>query len=106
MLGLVLRTALPVTGMPAQTLARLAVLPVAFLAYDLFCLRTGRADIPIALAPIAGLNAMYCMLSIACMVVSAAELTAVGWAYFGGEIAIVATLSAVQAARSFRGVQQ
>lgn len=100
MLGFVLRTALPITGMPTDTLALLAILPAVFLAYDLGCLRTARADSPGALMPIAAMNISYCILSVACMVAGANQMTPVGWVYFVGEVVIVATLSATQAVRS------
>lgn len=89
-------------GMPRDTVLLLAALPVGFLLYDLACLGTGRADRPAALLPIAALNAGYCAFSVGMMVRHAGALTPLGWAWFGGEVAIVITLAAIQA-RAARG---
>jgi hypothetical protein len=102
MLGVVLRSVLPLTGMPTDALAVLAALPAAFLAYDVFCLASARADAPRALKPIAAMNAGYCLVSGAYLADHAEQLTAIGWVYFVLEIAIVATLAVVQLTRSSR----
>jgi len=101
-LGVVLRAVVPLTGMSPDALAVLAALPAAFLAYDLFCLATARADAPRALKPIAAMNAGYCVVRGAYLADHAQQLTAIGWVYFVVEIAVVATLAAVQLTRSSR----
>lgn len=89
-----------VVGMPRDVLAMLAALPLVFVLYDLICLRTDRADRPASLRPIAAANLGYCALSATMLGIHARSLTALGWAYFVGEVAIVTGLAIVQLRRA------
>lgn len=100
MLGVVLRTLAPVTGLPADALTMLATLPVICIGYDLACLVTRRADQPSALWTIALMNALYSLVSAAVLIVYAGQVTPAGWIYFVAEIVIVLVLATVQSWRA------
>ena len=95
-LGAVLRSLMPVTGLPTEALTLLAILPTVCISYDLACLLTRRADAAPALWPIALMNITYVCVTMALLRMHAAQVTVTGWCYFSAELLIVLALAAVQ----------
>ncbi len=96
LLGVVLPRFEPLFGMPQAALHVLAALPLLFACYSLACLVTRRAHKARLLRPLAILNAGYCVVSVVYVVMHASALRPLGWLYFGGELAIVLALAALE----------
>lgn len=96
LLGVVLVRFSSVFGMPINTLYLLAALPVGFAVYDFAVLGLRLRPLSPWLRGIALANWGYCVLSIILLFQHAADLASWGWAYFVGELIIVASLAGLE----------
>ncbi len=96
MLGGVLPIFSESLGLPVPVLYFLAAFPVAFLLYNAQTLLRPSASLRVGLRVIAVANASYVVVSIGALLMHLDQLRLLGWAYFPGEIAIVATLAVVE----------
>ena len=83
-------------GMSLEALGWLSLPPAVFAAYSLGSYLLSGDRWRGFLVGIAVANLGYCCLTVGCLVVEAGNLTALGWAYFIGEILLVAGLAAVE----------
>ncbi len=90
--GLILPVLQAWIGLPTLTLRLLGGFAMVLAAYSLSRHFTGRTT-PTALRRIASANLAYCALTAAIVAWHARDVTAWGFAYFGGEIVIIAALS-------------
>jgi hypothetical protein len=92
LLGVVLVRFEPWFGMPRAVLWSLATIALGFASWSWVHAFRRRSDPRRALRVIAVANLLYCGLSAALVLVFLARLTALGVAWFVGEIVVVATL--------------
>ncbi len=90
--GLILPMLQTWIGLPIVTLRLLGGFAVVLAVYSLSRHFTGRTT-PTALRRVAYANLAYCALTAAIVSWHARDVTAWGFVYFGGEIAIIAALS-------------
>ena len=91
-------------GIPSSVLYILATFPVFFAAYDFYCyarknnLPTKQASQTTAarLRRIAGLNILYCVLSLGLALAHRDMITFFGWAYILAEIFVVIALACIE----------
>jgi len=95
-LGLVLPSFAVELGTTRPALYVLAALPVVFALYDLACVLLRAPRWRAALRVIAAANAAYAPISIAVLIGDGVGLSALGYAYFAGEITIVLALALLQ----------
>ena len=79
-------------GLPPNTVTMLAAIATGFAVYSLSSYALGGKHWRALLLGICFANALYCCLTIGLMVWHRGQLTAIGWTYFSGEIAIIALL--------------
>lgn len=92
MLGLVLVRLEWFFGIPSTTLYFLAVIPLLFVIYDLYCYhRVGKKSSQY-LRGIAIMNLMYCLLSLGFAFYHSGVITIWGWIYIINEIMIIIAL--------------
>lgn len=80
-------------GMPSRAVNILAAIAVGFAIYSITCYLTRPANWRLFLQVIAIGNLSYCVLTLVLLFVYRLEVTALGRAYFIGEITIVAALA-------------
>lgn len=91
--GVVLVLVQEYVGIPLGALYILAAVPLLFVAVDAYCYFTYRGRPARRLRTIAGLNLLYCLLSVALMLRHHRVLLPPGYLYLTGEILIVAGLA-------------
>ncbi|WP_116107504.1 hypothetical protein [Lewinella sp. IMCC34191] len=91
--GVVLITLQKYVGIPQQALYLLAAPPLLFVVFDTYCYLTYRGRPAGRLRTIAGLNLLYCLLSLALMVRHHDVLQLPGYGYLTVEIFVVANLA-------------
>jgi len=96
LLGVVLVMYEDIFGIPASTLYVLAILPLFFMAYDIFAFRAEAWRQPKLLRGIAAINSSYCILSLGFAIFHFESVTIFGWAYVVAEILIVLFLAGIQ----------
>jgi hypothetical protein len=102
-LGVGLPAIQPLIGMPREVLSLLAAIPVGYAVYSLGCAARLPAKWPNWLRGIALLNAGYAGFSVAMLAVHAAQIQPLGWAYFVGEILLLAGLAPLEWRIAARG---
>lgn len=80
-------------GIPPTSLYLLALFPVLFAIYDLFCLKIRTKKFSQYLKGIAIMNILYCFLSIGFALYHSKEITTLGWLYFVIEILLVTIIA-------------
>lgn len=93
LLGIILTRFESIFGMPRQTLYILAFIPCLFAVYDFSCYWLNPENWAPFLKAIGIANLLYCCISIGFVLHHYQQLTALGWAYFILELAIVALLA-------------
>ncbi len=93
LLGLVLANFESTFGMPQATVYMLAIIPIPFFFYSLFCFLLYPENWRPYLRLIAIANILYCLLTLSLMFIKHSELTFLGFGYFIGEIIIVVSLA-------------
>ncbi|MFN8396226.1 MAG: hypothetical protein U0176_16465 [Bacteroidia bacterium] len=83
-------------GMPMDALEWLSLPPAVFAAYSLGCFLLSGDRWRGLLIGVAVANLGYCCLSVGFLAMESGNLTALGWAYFVGEILIVAGLAILE----------
>lgn len=83
-------------GIPIQTLYILAVLPIFFAVYDLYCIVNIDKHLATCLKGIAFLNTAYCVLSIGFAIHHNEVITLLGWIYIIVEIIIVLSIAFIE----------
>ncbi len=96
LLGIVLVELESIFGIPRLTLYFLAVLPILFSVYDIFCYRVKSNNISPLLKAIAVMNIAYCILSIGLATYHFRKITFFGWSYLLIEVFIVITLATIE----------
>ena len=93
LLGVVLPKFEDVFGIPSSVLYILAVIPIFFALYDLYCYLKRDNKSGIYLRIIAILNLLYCCVSLGLIIACAKTITTIGWCYIIIEIVIVGLLA-------------
>lgn len=96
MLGFVLVKLEAIFRIPTPTLYVLAVIPVLYVAYDLFCYLTTNHKRPQFLKGIAILNVLYCVLSIGFAIYHSSVISVWAWMYIVIEIVIILVLVSIE----------
>ena len=96
MLGIMLVQYEVLFGMPSSALYILATIPLFFAAYDCYFYRKKNRNIGLDLKRIAGLNVVYCCVSIGCSLYHSKSIKSLGWAYLFFEITIVLVLAMIE----------
>jgi len=96
LLGVVLVTFEEIFGIPPSVLSYLAIIPIFFLVYDVYCYRSEHLKTGLFLKGIAILNLIYCCFSIGLVSYHFNTITYFGWAYVVLEIIIVIFLAKVE----------
>ena len=96
MLGFVLVELEGILGIPANTLYILALFPVVFLIYDIYCYKTKSISVSPYLKCIAIANLLYCILSIGFTFYHYNVVTISGWAYIILEVFILVILAIIE----------
>ena len=79
-------------GMPSDIVSLLAFIALGFAAYSMVCFLSIPRQWKRFLALIATANSLYCVATLTLCILHRDAVTALGWAYFLGEIAIVMAL--------------
>ncbi len=79
-------------GLPAAHIKALAIGAVCLAGYDLLARAVFTTERKWTLSVIALLNTSYCVITSGVLIANYSKITLVGWAYFIGEMAIVAVL--------------
>lgn len=95
LLGVVLVKFEEIFGIPSSVLYFLAIIPVFFVIYDVYCYQK-YLKIGLLLKGIAILNLIYCLTSIALIIYHFSTITILGWIYILFEIVIVLTLATIE----------
>lgn len=93
LLALLLAPFEPLFGIPSGVVYVLAVVAVGLAVYSLTCFLIRPSNWPTFLQIIAVANLSYCVLTLILLFVYRFEVTALGVAYFVGEIVIVAGMT-------------
>lgn len=96
LLGVVLIRFEQVFGIPSKTLYFLAIIPIFFAIYDLYCYRKKHQKVGLLLKGIAILNLIYCLISVALINHHLNTITIFGCIYFLIEIIIVLILMSIE----------
>lgn len=88
-LGVILPAGQSYFGIPLEVLRVLAIFPVGFALFDTSCYFASPKNDARNLRIIAGLNLVYCALSLWLAAYHWERLTYLGWLYMAGEVAIV-----------------
>jgi len=104
LLGLVLVQFEEFFGIPRPTLYVLALFPILFALYDLYCFFKEPQSINVFLKGIAIMNLLYCILSLGLAIFHHQTLTLFGWIYILLEVLIVIALANLEyrVARRFK----
>lgn len=89
LLYIVLRNFNEYIGMPERILTYLSVIAICFCIYSTVCFFVIKANWTPFIKIISIANLLYCVLTISLVIFYAPQLTAIGLAYFLGEIAII-----------------
>jgi len=89
LLGVVLVNYETFFGIPKETLYFLAIFPILFALYDLYCYFFINKKLKLFITIIAMANLLYCLLSIGFLFKHHTTLTGYGWFYFILEIIVV-----------------
>lgn len=95
LLGVVLVKLEYVFGIPSKSLYFLAVIPIFFAAYDIYCYRKDH-KLAFFLKGIAIVNVVYCVISFGLAIYHIDTITLFGWFYVLIEILIIIALSIVE----------
>lgn len=98
LLGVVLVNFESTIGVPSSTLYLLAVLPIFFAFYDIYCYQKTCNELQPFLKGIAILNLLYCCFSIGVAFYHFKTITSIGWIYILVEILIIIVLSTIELA--------
>lgn len=83
-------------GVPLQSLYFLALWPVLFAVYDLYCYFSKSSYWKFGLRAVALLNISYTILSVYLLIQHQEQVKVLGWLYFIGEILILIVLSRIE----------
>ena len=103
-LGLLLAPFESLFGMPSRIVYVLAIIAAAFAMYSLVCYLIQPSNWPVFLRVIAVANLSYSVLTILLLFVYRLEVTALGIAYFIGEIIVVSALAIYELITARRAV--
>ena len=95
-LGFILVRFEHIVGIPATTLYFLAVFPLFFFFFDLYCLKRNEKSTGKLLTVLAFFNFGYCLISLSFAIYHRASLSAYGWIYISVELVILLVLARVE----------
>lgn len=96
LLGIVLVQFESTFGMPRKELYILSFLAVGFAVYSLICSRKIPENWQIYMKIIAGVNFLYCCLTLGLVFYHSETITVLGVSYFLGEVLIVVSLAVLE----------
>ena len=96
LLGVVLVKFEKIFGIPSSILYILAIIPIFFVVYDVYCYQKEHLKTGILLKGIAVLNLIYCCISIGLVFYHFNTITILGWTYLLIEILIVIFLTTIE----------
>ena len=96
MLAIILPKLEPIIGIPSEALQVLATFAVLIVIYDVVNVMDKNTKLKPRLRAVAHFNIVYILLSIAVVIYYNETVSFWGWAYFIGELTIIAVLAIVE----------
>ena len=96
MLGVVLVRLEHIFGIPPSTLYFLALIPILYVIYDIYCYNKAKNNLPKFIKGIAVLNLIYCFVSLVSAFYHRGAISMLGWVYVIIEIIIIIVIASIE----------